>query len=421
MSAILDIIPNIDEEYIEVNLTDETLQCLDFSEINERIGEGTRKIKFYVGRTLKLEECFSILEKLANLTTEDGSISIYTSGNNFNELMKTIKLRKSNIHHELHIDDNNIRSALDVNNIICALNFSRISCDCYFSDRYLVNLNPGDYIRLCAFPECKFDRRRVDKLRSVVDEVWMGLVPSIYSANSLPGVAKVEMVLDYISKRISTTDNYREIRFRDVEEHSRRNYQVDDYADDAVGVFYEKDGTALGKTKLAALLLDNYFAQVDCRVVKGDIFPVAEDCAWLVTRHNGKKYGHSLEWGQDIRFSDLEKLGYVNGVVSLDSDHQYRSDYSYGVDSYSELDEIAYFNLKSSLDNVRSTFVFPPTIISGADFIDVNAYYHNVTPKKNSKLPWLKRGLTVKSAPRRIVDNAHVKRKFPEQFYKRYR
>lgn len=417
MSNILHIVNK--EDGCEINIDEEALNCLESIDIEKQLGTGTKNIKFYVGRTLKLEECLSILEKLTNLTSEDGSISIYTSGNNFNELMKAIKLRKSNIHHELHIDDNNIRSALDVNNIICALNFSRISCDCYFSERYLVNLNPGDYIRLSAFPECKFDRKRVDKLRSVVDEVWMELVPSIYSANGLPSIAKVEMVLDYISKRISTTDNFREIRFKDVEEHSRRNYQVDDYADDAVGVFSEKDGTVLGKTKLAALLLDNYFAQVDCRVENGDIFPIAEDCVWLATRHGGKTYGHSLD--RDVRFSDLEKLGYINGVISLDSDHQYRSDYSYNVDGYSELDEIAYFNLKSSLDNVRSTFIFPPTIIPGEDFFDVDAYYHDVNPVNKSKLPWAKRSMTVKGSPRKIVDKAHIKKKFPEQLYKRYR
>lgn len=403
----------------EVNLTEDELQCLEISEIKERIPENVNRIKFYVDRKLSLDECFLILDKLENIIGDNGSISIYTTGRNFNELMKCIKLRKSDLHHELHIDDNNIRTILDVNNIICGLNFSRISCDCYFSDRYMVNFNPGDYIRLYGFPEVKFDRRRVDKMRSVIESVWCELVPSIYSANGLPGIAKVEMILDYISKRISTTDNFREIRFNDVEEHSRRNYQVDDYAYDAVGVFGESDGTYIGKTKLAALLLDNYFAQVDCRIVKGDIFPIAEDCVWLATRHGGKTYGHSLD--RDVRFNDLEKLGYINGVVSLDSDHQYRSDYSYSVDGYSELDEIAYFNLKSSLDNVRSTFIFPPTIIPGVDFVDVDAFYHDVTPKKNSKLPWAKRSMTVKGSPRKIVDKAHIKKKFPEQFYKRYR
>ena len=417
MNNILDIVNK--EDICEININEEALICLESAGIEKQLGDGIRNIKFYVDRTLKLEDCFDILEKLDNLATEDGSIAIYTSGNNFNELMKAIKLRNSNIHHELHIDDNDIRSVLDINNIICGLNFSRISCDCYFSDRYMVNFNPGDYIRLYGFPEVKFDRRRVDKMRSVIETVWCELVPSIYSANGLPGIAKVEMILDYISKRISTTDNFREIRFNDVEEHSRRNYQVDDYAYDAVGVFGESDGTYIGKTKLAALLLDNYFAQVDCRIVNGDIFPIAEDCVWLATRHGGKTYGHSLD--RDVRFSDLEKLGYINGKVLLDSDHQYRSDYSYSVDSYSELDEIAYFNMKSSLDNVRSTFIFPPTIIPGVDFVDVDAFYHDVTPKKNSKLPWLKRDKTVKGAPRKMNDSAYVKRKFPEQFYKRYR
>lgn len=388
MNNILDIVNK--EDICEININEEALICLESAGIEKQLGDGIRNIKFYVDRTLKLEDCFDILEKLDNLATEDGSIAIYTSGNNFNELMKAIKLRNSNIHHELHIDDNDIRSVLDINNIICGLNFSRISCDCYFSDRYMVNFNPGDYIRLCGFPEVKFNRRRVDKLRSVVEEVWMGLVPSIYSAYSLPSIAKVEMVLDYINNINSVDDMY-----------------------------CDKNNKALSKIQLAALLLDNYFAQVDCRIVNGDIFPIAEDCVWLATRHGGKTYGHSLD--RDVRFSDLEKLGYINGKVLLDSDHQYRSDYSYSVASYSELDEIAYFNMKSSLDNVRSTFVFPPTIIPGEDFFNVDSYYHDVTPKKNSKLPWLKRDKTVKGATRKMVDNAHVKKKFPEQFYRRYR
>ena len=378
------------EKLCEVNITDEILQTLDTSDIEKVIPSGRRNIKLYVDSVLKLDDCFSILEKLESLVLSDGTISIYTTGRNFNELMKAIKLRKSDIHHELHVDDNDIRTILDVNNIICGLNFSRISCDCYFSDRYLVNFNPGDYIRLCGFPEVKFNRRRVDKLRSVIEEVWMELVPSIYSSYALPGVAKVEMVLDYISG-----------------------------IDNVLEKYCDNDGTVLSKTQLAALLLDNYFAQVDCRIIKGNIFPIMEDCVWLATRHGGKTYGHSLEC--DLRFSDLEKLGYINGVTALDNSHEYRSDYSYSIDSYSELDEIAYFNMKSSLDNVRSTFIFPPTIIPGDDFFNVDSYYHDVSPKNNSKLPWKNRQLTVKGAPRKLVDKAHVKKKFSEQFYKRYR
>ena len=124
MNNILDIVNK--EDICEININEEALICLESAGIEKQLGDGIRNIKFYVDRTLKLEDCFDILEKLDNLATEDGSIAIYTSGNNFNELMKAIKLRNSNIHHELHIDDNDIRSVLDINNIICGLNFSRI-------------------------------------------------------------------------------------------------------------------------------------------------------------------------------------------------------------------------------------------------------------------------------------------------------
>lgn len=415
MSNLLEICHNDDSE---VCITDEFLQTLELSDIQDMFGCGKKNVKFYIDRTLGFEEALIILEKLEKLALEDGIISIYTSGRNFNELMKAIKLRKSNIYHEMHIDDNDIRNILDVNNIICGLNFSRIACDCYFSDRYLVNFNPGDYIRLSSFPECKFDRKRIDKMRSVVENVWCELVPSLYTAYSLPGIAKVEMVLDYIEKRISTTDSFRENRFNNVEEYSRRDSQVDP-SDDVVSVFRESVGTVLGKTRLAALLLDNYFAQVDCRVVYGDVFSVAENCSWLVTRHGGKKYGHSFEKYNGGRFSDLESLGYINGTTLLDDSHQYRSDYSVFVDGYSELDEISYFNLKSSLDNVRSTFIFPPKI-SDISLVDAESYYHDVNPKGKSKFPWLRCNFSVKSAPRKIVDNAHVKRKLPDKIYKRY-
>lgn len=412
---------NTDINICEVNITDEMLETLSFLDFVQQIGDGRRVIKFYVDRTLSLENSLKILEKLEEIASSDGTISIYTSGRNFNELMKAIKLRKSDIHHEVHIDDNDIRNALDINNIICSLNFSRIACDCYFSDRYLVNFNSGDYINLSRFPECKFDRHRIDRMRGVIEQVWSELVPSIYSANSLSGVAKVEMILDYISKRISTTDNFRETRFRDVKEHSRRNYQVDDYAYDALGVFREGDGTYIGKTKLAALLLDNYFAQVDCRIVNGDIFPIVENAVWLVTRHGDRKYGHSLD--RDVRFSDLEKLGYINGIVSLDSDHKYRSDYSYDVAGYSELDEITYFNLKSSLDSVRSTFIFPPKIIGTCIFDEeyTEDIYRNISPKSSGKFGSNSHNFSVKSASRKIFNKVHSKRMYPERLNKRNR
>lgn len=112
MSTVLDIITCVeDASYdVEVNVTDEVLQCLDFSAIEEKVGKGKRLINFYLDRTLSLEESLVVLERLERLASEDGSISIYTSGRNFNGLMKAIKLRKSATHHELHIDDHDIRS-----------------------------------------------------------------------------------------------------------------------------------------------------------------------------------------------------------------------------------------------------------------------------------------------------------------------
>lgn len=423
MSTILDIIPKTeDSSYdVEVNITEQALQCLDELDIEEQIGTGKRLVKFYVDGTLSLEECAEVLEKLESIAGNDGAISIFTSGRNFNDLMKAIKLRRSDIHHELHIDDNDIRSVLDVNNIICGLNFSRISCDCYFSDRYLVNFNPIDYINLSHFPECKFDRKRVDKMRSVIEEVWGELVPSVYYANALTSFAKTEMVLDYIEKNIANTTNAGEIRIDDVEDFSRRNYQVEDYADDAVGVFGEKDGTSTGKTRLAALLLDNYFAQVNCRVVNGKIS--GDSSVWLTTMNGGGEYGHSLD-SNNLRFSNLEEFGYVDGVVSLEGDHKYRRDFSRPVDEYAELDEITYFNLKNSVEATRKTFIFSPKIIGTSvwdEDYSAEDIYRTVGTKGNGKFPGFNQMLSVKSAPRKIMDKVHVKKKFPEKFNKRNR
>lgn len=412
---------NIDINICEVNITDEMLQTLSISEIEKQIGLGRRFVKFHIDRFLSLEESCEILKKLEALALDDGSISIYTSGRNFNELMKAIKLRKSTIHHEMHIDDNDIRDVLDINNIICGLNFSRIACDCYFSDRYLVNFNPSDYINLCRFPECKFDRERMDKIRGVIEEVWGKLVPSYYYANTLSSFEKTEMILDYIKENISDTKNYREVKFDDVNEYSRRKYQVEDYADDAVGVFKEKDGTVLGKTLLAAVLLDNYFAKVNCRVVLGERFPVEENTRWLVTTIGGKNYGHSVAY--DIRFSNLENFGYRNGFICLEDNHKYRSAFSRSIDSYSELDEITYFNLKNILAEKRRTFIFPPMIIGSCIFDEESAedIYRFVSTRGSGKMPKASHSLSVKSAPRKSLDKVHVKQRFPEKFNKRNR
>lgn len=391
--------------------------------IEEKVGRGKKLINFYLDRTLSLEESLVVLERLERLAGEEGSISIYTSGRNFNGLMKVIKLSKSTIHHELHIDDHDIRSVLDVNNIMCSLNFSRISCDFYFSDRYLMNFNTWDYLNLCRFSECKFDRNRVNKMRALIEEVWCELVPSIYYGNSLTSFVKTEMVLDYIEKNIANTTNDRGTRINDVEDLSRRNYQVEVYMNDAVGTFGESEGSPLGKARLATLLLDNYFAQVDCRVVNDIKWFGRDSSGCLVTTNSGRKYGHSLD-RDNLRFTDLEKMHYVGGVVSLEDDHKYRSDFSYPVDEYSELDEITYFNLKSSVEAARKIFVFSLEIIDSSvwdDDYSAENIYRPVGTKGNGKLPLMNYSFKAKIVPRKIMDKVPVKKKFPEKFNKRNR
>lgn len=422
MGARIDIFPGLPGEEYEytVIITDEALCCLDDSVITRQFGSSNNVVEFYLDRKLNIDECDIILRKLEHIAGKRGSISIFTTGRNFNELMKTIKLRKSKTHHELHIDDHDIRTILNVNNIFCSFNLSRISCDCYFSDRYLMNFNPRDYIFLCRCPEYKFDRKRIDRMRDIVGTVWPQLVPSVYCADALTSFSKTEMILDYIKENIAATTDAREITIDDVEDFSRRNYQVADYADDAVGTFCEKNGSIVGKTKLAALLLDNYFARVDCRVVSGRGYPIDDCHTFLVTKgENGRTYGHLLS--SDFRFKNLEKLGYIDGSAFLGKEHKYRDDYNYVVDGYSELDDATYSDFKSKLDRTRREFIssidFSKKVgVCVFDTGEEDAVCGNYISTKGDRKMY--RPVRNKLYPGSGT-KVYTKRMFPERFYKR--
>lgn len=342
MSTRIDIIPELSEEQYkyEVRITDEALQCLDDSVISLQFGSSNNLVKFYVDRKLSIDECRIILEKLEHIAGEKGSISIFTTGRNFNDLMKVIGTREKSNHYEMHIDDNDIRSIIDINNIICGLNFSRIVCDCYFSDRYLMNFNFGDFLALIKISECKFDRDRIYHMRYIYETVWSRLIPQDhYAINNLTSFEKAEIILDYIKKNFKLVDN--------------------SMSDDLIETFNTRTGTNYSLSLLANLLLDNYLAQVDCRVVKGTYLGNGIE-SLIVTKHDGNYYGHSLI--NDYRFTDLTSKGYTEGIITLESPHSYRDDFILNVGSYNALDEIDYFNLLSVLDVKRKAFELPTSL-----------------------------------------------------------
>lgn len=338
MSARIDILPGLPEEQYkyEVKITDEALQCFDDSSIIKQFGSSNNFVKFYLDRKLDIDECTTLLEKLERIAGKSGSIAIFTTGRNFNDLMKIIGTRNGSNHYEMHIDDNDIRDIIDVRGIICGLNFSRISCDCYFSDRYLMNFNPGDFIALCRIPECKFDRERALRMSAIIGEVWGTLVPSFYYGETLSSFEKTEMILDYMKENIRLDDNSTN--------------------DDVIEAFRSGTSSNSSQVLLANLLLDNYFAQVDCRVVNGTYLPTGNLQSWIVTKHNGNYFGHCL--ARDYRFTDLSAKGYTEGIITLENEHRYRDDFRCDISSYAVLDEIDYFNFKVSLDAKRKGF-FP--------------------------------------------------------------
>lgn len=343
MSARIDILPGSLEELYkyEVRITEDGLQCLDDSVILEQFGLAKNLVKIYLDRKLDIDSSTILLEKLERIAGENGSINIFTTGRNFNDLMKIIGTRSGSNHIEMHIDDNDIRDIIDARSIICSLNFSRISCDCYFSDRYLMNFNAGDFMALCRIPECKFDREMAFRMRSIIEAVWGRLVPSFYYGETLSSFEKTEMVLDYIRKNIIFDDNS---------------------MNDVIETFNTGVGSNSSLVLFANLLLDNYLAQVDCRVVDGTYLPTGDLQSWIVTKHNGNYYGHCLI--KDYRFTDLASKGYAEGIITLDREQNYRDDFRWDVNSYLGLDEVNYFSFKAYLDMKRSGFVFPSSLDS---------------------------------------------------------
>lgn len=303
---------------VKIDVNERALLYLDF-DIDKKIAPGRRLVKFYLDKTLSLEECNEILKKLERLALKDGAISISTTGRNFNELMKCIGMRKSKIHHEMHIDDNDIRRIIGVNNIICDLNFSRISCDCYFSDRYLMNFRPTEFSALCTIPDCKFNRERLLNMRIAMEKVWDSLVPSFEYMQRMSSFEKTELIFDYVSKNANN-----------------------------LGDFLDKKYTPLGDEAIAALLLDNYLARVNCRAGQCLHLPTGTFRNIIATVNNGKTYCHSLV--DNYRFIDLEPKGYVDCAVTLETDHKYRKDFEIDIISHAKLDDRDYITLKNHID-----------------------------------------------------------------------
>ena len=320
MSMILNIASNNDMVNIDIN--EEALISLDSDDFQLQSFNGLkRQINFYLDRKLNYEESCDILRKLETISGSNGKIRIFTSGCNFNEMMKAIGNFDSK-RYEIHIDDiKNVRNIIDSSNVISGLNFSRICCDCYFSERYLLNFNASEFDALCNISKCKFDRNRLKQIRMDIEKVWNKLIPLHININSLDQFSKVELVLEYISSNKELTNHLKLLGNCSKEE---------------------------AKVLIFNMLLDNYVTRVNSKVVHGRNLLNNCDAVWVVTSIAGNNYGHCLV--NNERFSDLEEKGYVDGVIRLDEEHKYRNDFTSEVGQYECLDCDDYSNIKRILE-----------------------------------------------------------------------
>ena len=321
MSMILNIISS--ENNVVIDVSEDALICIENDDIESQIPSDLKKcVNFYLDRKLSYDECSDILKKLKNISGEDGLINIFTTGHNFNDMMKCIGSREYSGSYVMHVDDHNgIRDIIDTSNVICGLNFSRICCDCYFSERYLLNFNASEFDALCGIEKCKFDRDKLKAMRLMIENVWDELIPANLQFDSFDQFNKVELVLNYVTFN-NMIDNYLEL-FGDV---SREDAQV----------------------MFANLLLNNYVAKVCSSVVQGKKVLGDRECTWLMTTIDGVNYSHGL--AEDERFVNLEEIGYVNGRVLLDDEHKHRDDFVKNINSYGSLDYDDYSNLKYVLE-----------------------------------------------------------------------
>lgn len=361
MNVVLKIVP--EEEKVKIDISDEVLLSLESDDFHLESFKGLKDINFYLNRQLSYEECCEFLSKLERICGLDGKVRIFTSGCNFNEMMKAIGNSKIKECCEMHIDDSkDVRKIIDSSNVISGLNFSRICCDCYFSDRYLLNFNAGEFDALCSISECKFDRKRLRKMRMTIENVWNKLIPSQSSINTFDKFSRVQLMLDFIESN----------------------------NDDSYLKFFGDCSKEEAKIMFFNMLLDNYVAKVNSNVVCGRNIINNSDMVWVVTSIDGNNYGHCLIGGE--KFSGLDEKGYVDGKIMLEDKHKYRDDYIREVGVYASLDCDDYNSIRRALEfkkkginsccsESNSLIGMPPLFPEGADK-PVISYLKCDLPKK---------------------------------------
>lgn len=332
--------------YVELN--DETLICLSANDIRKHciqkmIPKTNPKpihISFVIDNEYSLGEFNLFFDKLVEATGRDFKINIYTSGRNFNLLMDAIDKNSSVDKCSVYIDDHDIRGILINSN----LDFSKVSCDCHLSKRYIRNLDDSKFRQVCDLKKFVFDREEALKERRVIEKVWREIGGSNASINRLNSLSKAILVADYINKNISYANDGHRI----TGTHNGLNiHYVEEWAQRGLLTYKYKKGVCSGQADLASILLDNYLAKTDCRVVEGVYVPFKDRHAWLGIRGNDGYYGICLTLCK--RFVDLSKVGYAEGTITLEYDHRDRNDYSVCVDEYVDVPNDIYNNYRSKI------------------------------------------------------------------------
>lgn len=326
---------------IEVELNDSSLACLSESDFTSSFGHGIANkavhIKFFVDGLYDAKGWGELLGKLERSVNGNVKIDIYTSGYNFNSIMKCINIDGRLENCSVYIDDHDIRGVFESGDI----DFSKVACECHLSRRYLRNLEPEVFNCVCTCEKFIFDREAAQEERKAIVDVWKG-----ENLSSLSSLDKALIIANYINGKIGyANDGKRRIGTID----GRNVYHVEEWASTGIGTLRKGSGVCIGQADLSSLLLDNYLVKVDCRVVEGMYEPTKDPHAWVVVRTEEGNYGICLT--KRKRFEDLSTLGYIGGNISLECAHSNRSDYKIPVDTYDKISGA----LNSSLGTVVYT------------------------------------------------------------------
>lgn len=388
MKELYQVAPGIPCSGYSVNLklNDIALLCLPVKEIRERcvqkMSSKTKPIhiSFVIDNEYSLNEFNLFLEKLEEATGRDVKIDIYTSGRNFNFLMDSIGIKNIGDKLTVHIDDHDIRGVLTNSNI----DFSKVTCNCQLSKRYIRNLDDNKFRQVFGFEKFIFNREDALEERRIIEKVWREIGVSATSINRLNSLSKAVLVADYINKNIS----YASDGHRITGVHNGLNvHYVEEWARKGLLTYKHKKGVCSGQADLASILLDNYFANIDCRMIEGVYVPFKDRHVWLGIKENDGYYAICLTFNR--RFVDLSKMGYTDGAISLEYEHYDRKDYEVFVNSYVDVPDDIYNKYRSKiyefLRNNSGGSVYPPLPPRRTPMPLLNRRVPTPLPKRNVK------------------------------------